>query len=200
MFAAANFWVYTAMQVPVGVLIDRDGTRLVVCAGGAVTPLGTVVLGVAPGYGVALLGPMLVGLGTSGIFVGLMEFNVTWFPAHRYGLVTGITMFVGDLGSILAEGPSPGLLSVLSWRSIFLIAATAVAWSTSARSSPPGSSSPSSARCWTCSRGIPHTRSGTYRAALGIPLVLAVVGFVFSLRVRETLGPRGGIREADTIA
>ncbi|WP_052583820.1 MFS transporter [Saccharomonospora iraqiensis] len=135
-FAAANFWVYTAMQVPVGVLIDRYGTRLVVCAGGAVTALGTVVLGVAPGYGVALLGPMLVGLGTSGIFVGLMKFNATWFPAYRYGLVTGLTMFVGNLGSILAEGPSAGLLSVLSWRSIFLtvgvvsMVVTVAAWFT----------------------------------------------------------------------
>lgn len=121
LFAAGNFWVYTVMQVPAGLLIDRYGTRLVVAVGGAVTSAGTLLLAWAPGFGLAAVGPLLVGLGTSGIFVGLLKSNATWFPERHYGVVTGITMFVGNLGSIVAEGPSAVLLTVFTWRSIFLV-------------------------------------------------------------------------------
>lgn len=120
LFAAVNFWVYTALQVPAGVLIDRYGTRLFVGVGGLLTAAGPIVIATASHYRVALVGSALIGLGTCGIFVGLMKNNAAWFPARRYGLITGITMFVGNLGSMAAQEPAAALLTIFSWRTIFL--------------------------------------------------------------------------------
>lgn len=120
LFAAVNYWVYTAMQVPAGVVIDRFGTRICVGVGGFLTAAGSIMIATASEYWVTLAGSALIGLGTCGIFVGLMKNNTEWFPARRYGLITGITMFVGNLGSMIAQEPAAVLLTVFSWRTLFL--------------------------------------------------------------------------------
>lgn len=118
--AALNFYIYTAMQIPSGVLIDRLGTRICVGAGTLVAAAGSVVFALAPDLAVAYLGPLLMGLGASAIFVGIMKGNTLWFSPAHYGMVTEVTMLLANIGSIAAAGPSAVLLRWFDWRTVFL--------------------------------------------------------------------------------
>ncbi|ARP88326.1 MFS transporter [Bordetella genomosp. 9] len=120
-----NFWVYTLMQLPAGLLIDRYGVGRVVGTGAVLTACGAGVLSLARDSGLAMLGPALVGLGTASVFSGIMKYNMRWFPARRYALVTGVTMLLGTLGSLMAEAPVAALLLFVDWR--VLLEAVAVA-------------------------------------------------------------------------
>lgn len=118
--AAMHFWVYTVMQVPAGLVIDRFGIRLPAALGTLLTGVGAVVLSVAQSYSVALLGPLLVGFGMSLVFVAVMKSNAIWFDGYQFGMVTGVTLLIGTLGSIVSEAPARLLLAITDWRVIFM--------------------------------------------------------------------------------
>ena len=118
--AATYFYIYTAMQLPSGVLADTLGPRISVTLGGLLAGVGSVVFGLAPDFATASWGRFLVGLGVSVIFVGLMKSNALWFPDRQYGRISGLTLLLGNLGSILAAGPLALLLAEVSWRQVFV--------------------------------------------------------------------------------
>lgn len=118
--AAMYYYVYTAMQIPAGVLADTLGTRAGVALGCLVAGLGSVLFGLAETFDLAALGRLLVGLGVSVVFVGLMRSNTQWFSERQYGLISGLTLLLGNIGSILAAGPLALLLAAVSWRTVFL--------------------------------------------------------------------------------
>jgi MFS family permease len=120
-----NFWVYTLMQLPAGILIDRYGVRRIAAGGAVLTACGAFVFSWAHDTGMAMLGPALVGMGTSSVFSGIMKYNMLWFPARRYAVVTGVTMLLGTLGSLMAEGPAAALLAWVDWRTLLQAVALA---------------------------------------------------------------------------
>ncbi|NWG87842.1 MAG: MFS transporter [Hydrogenophilaceae bacterium] len=123
--AAMYYYVYTAMQLPSGILADTLGPRISVTVGAVVAGVGSILFGLAPDLATASAGRFLVGLGVSVVFVGLMRSNTVWFSERRYGLVSGLTLFLGNLGSILAAGPLAALLLWFSWRNVFVAAGLA---------------------------------------------------------------------------
>jgi sugar phosphate permease len=120
--AATYYYVYTVMQLPAGVLADTLGVRVVAGTGALVTGVGSVIFGLAPTLFVAALGRLLVGLGVSVVFVGMMRANAVWWSERSFGLIGGLTILLGNVGAILAAGPLATLLQVVSWRTVFVVA------------------------------------------------------------------------------
>lgn len=118
--AAMYYYVYTAMQIPSGILADTLGPRISVTVGSLVAGLGSILFGVAGEFGTASVGRFLVGLGVSVVFVGLMRSNAVWFSDRHYGRVSGLTLLLGNLGSIMAAAPLAWALGFFSWREIFV--------------------------------------------------------------------------------
>ena len=120
--AATYFYIYTALQIPSGVLADTLGPRISVTLGGLVSGAGSILFGLAPDFATASWGRFLVGLGVSVVFIGLMKSNAVWFSDRQYGRIGGLTLLLGNLGSIMAAGPLALLLVEVSWRSVFVSA------------------------------------------------------------------------------
>lgn len=118
--AATYFYVYTAMQVPTGVLVDTLGVRAIVAAGGVIAGIGSLVFGTADTLGVASLGRLLVGFGVSVMFVAILKINAVWFHDRHFGTITGLTVLVGNLGAVLAAAPLVWLLALATWREVFV--------------------------------------------------------------------------------
>jgi len=118
--AAMYFYIYTAMQIPAGVLADTLGSRFSVTIGNLVAGAGSILFGLAESLAAASTGRFLVGLGVSVVFVGLMKSNTVWFSERRYGTVSGLTLLLGNLGAIAATGPLAMLLLQVDWRTLFV--------------------------------------------------------------------------------
>lgn len=118
--AATYYYIYTAMQVPSGILADTLGPRISVTTGALVAGVGSILFGMAPDFTIASVGRFLVGLGVSVVFVGLMRSNTVWFSEQHYGRISGLTLLLGNLGSILAAAPLAWALGVFTWREIFV--------------------------------------------------------------------------------
>ena len=118
--AAMYFYIYTAMQIPAGVLADTLGARVTVSAGTLVAGCGSILFGLAGTFAGASVGRALVGLGVSVVFVGLFKSNSVWFSERNFGMISGLTLLLGNIGAIASAGPLAGLLRSYSWRSVFM--------------------------------------------------------------------------------
>ena len=118
--AAAYFYVYFAMQVPSGVLADTWGPRRLFTAGALVAGAGSILFGLAETLSVAIAGRVLVGLGVSVAFVSVLKLNAAWFSERQFATVTGLLMFIGNMGGFLSAAPLAWLVGVTSWRNVFV--------------------------------------------------------------------------------
>ncbi|MBK5276538.1 MAG: MFS transporter [Desulfuromonadales bacterium] len=119
--AAMYFYIYTAMQIPAGVLADTLGARIAISAGSLMAGAGSILFGLATTFSGVSAGRALVGLGVSVVFVGLFKSNSLWFRDRNFGLISGLTLLFGNIGAIASAGPLALILKSCSWRSVFLV-------------------------------------------------------------------------------
>lgn len=118
--AATYFYVYTVLQVPVGVLADTAGPRTIVTAGAVVAGIGSMLFGLATNWQTAVAGRLLVGVGVAVTFVAVLKVCANWFPANRFATLNGITLMAGNLGAVAAGAPLAWMVKAASWRAVFV--------------------------------------------------------------------------------
>ena len=122
-FSVAQLAVYAVMQVPVGVLLDRYGSRRLLLAGGALMVAGQLLFAVAGDVPLAVAARVLVGLGDAMTFISVLRIVAFWFPGRRNPLLVQLTGTVGQLGAVLGAVPLVLLLHRAGWTPAFLTAA-----------------------------------------------------------------------------
>ncbi|WP_428965603.1 MFS transporter [Micromonospora fluostatini] len=122
-FSVAQLAVYAAMQVPVGVLLDRYGSRRLLLVGGALMVAGQLCFALATDVGLAVTGRVLVGLGDAMTFISVLRLVAFWFPGRRNPLLVQLTGALGQLGAVLGAVPLVALLHATGWSTAFLVAA-----------------------------------------------------------------------------
>ncbi len=118
--AATYFYVYTVLQIPVGVLADTLGPRRILTAGSAVAAAGSLLFALAPAWEIAAAGRTLVGIGVSVAFIAVLKISAVWFRPERFATLTGVTMFAGNLGAVAAGAPLAWAVTLTSWRVVFV--------------------------------------------------------------------------------
>ncbi|MFI5486224.1 nitrate/nitrite transporter [Micromonospora echinaurantiaca] len=122
-FSVAQLAVYAAMQVPVGVLLDRYGSRRLLIAGGALMVAGQLCFALATEVWLAVTGRVLIGLGDAMTFISVLRIVALWFSGRRYPMLTQLTGTLGQFGAILGAVPLVALLHRAGWTPAFLVAA-----------------------------------------------------------------------------
>ena len=122
--AALYFYIYAPMQIPVGVLIDRYGSRRLMTLAVACCAFGSLLFSVANGLGMAGIGRLFIGFGAAFAVVSCLNISAVWFPVKRFAFLTGLMVTIGSLGAISAEAPLALLVGSLGWRGSMLILAT----------------------------------------------------------------------------
>ncbi|MFE0591229.1 nitrate/nitrite transporter [Micromonospora echinospora] len=122
-FSVAQLAVYAAMQVPVGVLLDRFGSRRLLIAGGALMVAGQLCFALATDVPLAIAARVLIGLGDAMTFISVLRIVSLWFPGRRYPMMTQLTGTLGQLGAILGAVPLVALLHRAGWTPAFLTSA-----------------------------------------------------------------------------
>ena len=115
--------VYAAMQIPVGLLVDRFGPRSVILTGAVVLAVSQAGFALAESYGAALVARVFVGMGDAMTWICLLRLVASWFPGRRVPLVTALSGTLGQLGAIGAAAPMTWALGHLGWTQAYLIAA-----------------------------------------------------------------------------
>lgn len=122
--AVVQLIVYAAMQIPVGVLIDRVGSRWLMAVGTALMIVGQVTVAFAPTIGIAILGRILVGAGDATVFTSLMRLINSWFRGRLVPQLSQWIGNIGQLGQVLSAIPFAIILHQAGWTTAFLSAAS----------------------------------------------------------------------------
>ncbi|MER7894390.1 MFS transporter [Micromonospora sp. NPDC094482] len=122
-FSVAQLAVYAAMQIPVGVLIDRFGSRRLLVAGGLLMVAGQLCFALATDVRLAVAARILVGLGDAMTFISVLRIVAFWFPGRINPLIVQLTGTLGQLGAVLGTVPLVALLHHVGWTPAFLVAA-----------------------------------------------------------------------------
>lgn len=105
LIASAYYIAYSPMQIPVGLLMDRFGTRLLISLGALFCSLGTILFSYATHFNSAWLARFLMGLGSSVGFISLLTISLNWLPTRLFGFFSGMTQTLGAIGPILSGAP-----------------------------------------------------------------------------------------------
>lgn len=118
-FVVLQLVVYAALQVPVGLLLDRFGPRRLIATGALVMAAGQLLLALATALPLAYAARVLVGAGDALTFISVLRLVGAWFPARRVPVVTQLTGIVGQLGQVLSAVPLVALLHGPGWSTAY---------------------------------------------------------------------------------
>lgn len=118
--AVLQLVVYAALQIPVGVLVDRFGPRALIATGATVMAAGQVVLALAPDLGWAVGGRILVGAGDAMTFISVLRLLGAWFSARRLPVLSQWVGTLGQTGQLLSALPLSFALRELGWPTVFV--------------------------------------------------------------------------------
>ena len=118
--AAFYFYAYAILQIPVGLIVDRYGTRRPLIAAIVVAGLGTLAFSRAGSSGNAEIARLVMGASSAFSFIGCLKLVQEWFPPSRFSTLAGMTNTAGMIGAA-SGAPGAALVNVVGWRA-------AVAW------------------------------------------------------------------------
>src|SRR6185503_20361123 len=110
---------FAAIQLPLGVLLDRYGPRRVVAALLCSAAAGAVTFALARDLATLSIGRALIGLGVSAGLMGAIKAFTLWFPLSRLATLNGVYRGIGGLGALSATAPAELAIEVLGWRGLF---------------------------------------------------------------------------------
>ena len=119
--SAFYFYAYAALQVPVGLLMDRIGPRRLMTGAAALAAVGSVLFASSEALASAYLGRLLIGAGAAFSWVGVLTVLTQWFPARRFALFTGMAQAVGMAGAIFGQAPLALSVEQIGWRSTLMV-------------------------------------------------------------------------------
>jgi sugar phosphate permease len=123
LLTSAYFLTFGIFQLPLGMLLDRFGSRRTEAALLLVAALGALVFATADSASGLTLGRALIGLGVSACLMGAFKAFVLWFPKERLPLVNGLQMASGGLGALTGTAPVQAALQITTWRGVFIVLA-----------------------------------------------------------------------------
>lgn len=122
-FTMLQLLVYAGMQVPVGLLVDRFGSRTILSTGLVTFSLAQAGFALATTYPEALAARVCVGMGDAMTFICVIRLVSSWFSSTHIPLVTQLTGSTGQVGAIAAAVPMTWALDHWGWTKSYLVAA-----------------------------------------------------------------------------
>ncbi len=120
---ATYLLAFAALQLPLGVVLDRYGPRRAVGGLLCIAAAGALIFALARDFTMLSFGRALIGLGVSGCLMGAIKAFTMWFPLSRLATINGVYLGIGGLGALSATAPAEALLGPLGWRGLFLVLA-----------------------------------------------------------------------------
>ncbi|MFD3777182.1 nitrate/nitrite transporter [Streptomyces sp. NPDC058612] len=124
-FSLLQLLVYAGMQIPVGLMVDRLGTKKVLTLGAVLFTAGQLGFALSPSYGMALAARALLGCGDAMTFISVLRLGTRWFPARRAPLMAQLAGLVGMAGNLVSTLVLAPVLHGVGWVPAFAGSAVA---------------------------------------------------------------------------
>jgi MFS family permease len=120
LLSSIYFFVFAAVQIPLGVALDRFGPKRCMLACIGFTVLGCALFAVARSSGSMVVARAMLGFGTASFLMAPLALYARWFSPDRFSTFAGIQLGLGTLGAVLATAPLAFATAAVGWRMTFL--------------------------------------------------------------------------------
>ncbi|MGQ9548770.1 MAG: MFS transporter [Roseiflexus sp.] len=111
---------FAAVQLPLGIALDRIGPRIAVPSLMLATVVGSLLFATATALPQVALGRTLIGVGMAGNLMGAVKAFGVWFSPNRVATFTSLMVGIGAMGALVAATPLAWLNQQFGWRAVFL--------------------------------------------------------------------------------
>ncbi|MDO5753986.1 nitrate/nitrite transporter [Arthrobacter sp.] len=119
-FTVIQLVVYAGLQIPVGVLVDRFGPRVMIATGAALMAVGQLQLAAATSVPAGVVGRVFVGAGDAMTFIAVIRLIPFWFPPRKVPVLTQMTGQLGQFGQLISIAPFAFVLHNAGWSPAFV--------------------------------------------------------------------------------
>lgn len=120
LFVVIQLLVYALAQIPVGLLLDRYGSKPVLVTGAIILGLGQIWVGLASSLGSALAARIFIGIGDATAFAAVLRLIPQWFEPRQIPLYTQLTSLGGQAGQVISSLPFAYALATWGWTVAFV--------------------------------------------------------------------------------
>ncbi len=123
LLSSGYFLTFAAMQIPLGVLLDRRGPKSVEAFLLIFAVLGCLISSFATSFIWLWIGRALIGLGVAACLMASYKAYRACFAPERQTSLASLMLMVGSFGALASTVPIEWALPTIGWRGVFLIAA-----------------------------------------------------------------------------
>lgn len=120
LLSALYYYAYVPMQLPVGVMMDRYGPKLLITLACLICVIGTFMFA-SPLLWLAAVGRFLVGFGSAFAFVGVLKLATIWLPENKLAMVSGLAAALGTIGAMIGDNVLGIFVIRVGWRQTLMI-------------------------------------------------------------------------------
>jgi predicted MFS family arabinose efflux permease len=117
-FSGFYYLGYAGMHIPIGILLDRIGPKVIMPLSILLTVFGLFPLIYTDTWLYPSLGRALIGMGSSGAILGVFKVIRMGFPEYQFTRMLGISVTIGLIGAIYGGQPINYLLSIFGWQNV----------------------------------------------------------------------------------
>lgn len=121
LISAYYYFLYTPLQLPAGILLDKYGPRLLLLLSSVLCTLGCLAMGTGSSVAYGKFSQLLIGGGSAFAFVGAMKLATLWLPMRHFAFFSGIVTMLGTLGALGADTILVDLQNQFNWRELWLL-------------------------------------------------------------------------------
>lgn len=119
LLASSYYLLYTPLQIPAGLLVDRYGPKLLLCCSIILCTLGCFTMYQSHALSSASYAQLMIGGGSAIAFVGALKLAKNWLPKKYFSLVVGVITTLGMLGAISTNSILIKYINLFTWRSLW---------------------------------------------------------------------------------
>ena len=120
-FSGIYYLGYSLMHLPVGVLLDRYGPRIVMSGCMLLTALGLLPLAIADHWLFSILGRFMIGLGSSAAILGVFKIIRMTFSEEKFPRMLSFSVMIGLIGAIYGGGPVDYMLKAFGYNVVIYL-------------------------------------------------------------------------------
>lgn len=110
------YYIYTLMQIPVGILFDKKNPRFLLAANALVCSFGCLFFAHSHNLAHLIIGRLIIGAGSSFAFVGLSHLLRQHFPLKQFGFLIGLSETLGFIVTVFGIVSMGTLINQVGWR------------------------------------------------------------------------------------
>jgi len=132
--SSAYFLAFSLLQLPLGIWLDRFGSRRVNASLLLVAAAGCATFALAQDLWMLWTGRALIGAGVAGALMSALKGYRFWYAPQRQYQLTAWMLVAGTAGALSVTVPAQLLLQAIGWRGLFwaaaalLLASSAALW------------------------------------------------------------------------